>query len=373
MGDFRKSSHTLAAYFLRNRLTGFFGVMVVFALLNAILESPFVVIPPSAALAADILVSVVFLAVPLLALYIAAGYAWTSRLAVLFVVVGASLHVIGVFGPSQGLLALAMPFVKSLGLIGWCLGLGALLGTQLKEKNLLVPVAIFLALLDTFLVLTPIGFTHQELTQQKAASKGALYEIPKPRTAPVAKGQPVAPLRALFQIGPADFFFLSALFVVLFRFGLRPNRTLLWVLPILAAYLLVVMLFDKPPPASLAMLLCLEALCAGLIILGIRLKSTVLLVIPSLAAYLVAVVLLGKLGIGPNSLGAMPALVPIGITALLVNREEFDLNREEKFSTALIAALMVVIIAIGMAFWPRVLKGTPSTRSIDMHSSTPRK
>lgn len=292
----------MAATNTSNHLKGFFGALALLALLAAILSSPAVVISPHMAPWADIIVTIVFVSLPILALFIAAGHAWTPRLALCFLVPGALLY-FGTVGTQSGPLALVYPIIKSIGLICWCLGLGALLATLLKEKNLVVPVAIFLALLDMCLVLTPIGLTHQIMAQLPKVTQSALYDIPKPRTAPPKKGEESAPLQTLAEVGPADFIFLSMFFVALYRFKLRTRQTLFWILPVLACYLLVVMVF-------------------------------------------------GRLSIGPVSLGALPALLPIGATVLLVNWKEFDLDKEEKLSTALIAIVMLGVLCYGMSRWP---------------------
>ena len=52
-----------------------------------------------------------------------------------------------------------------------------------------------------------------------------------------------------------------------------------------------------------------------------QVKRTVLWLLPVLSLYLFAVLMWAI---------ALPALVPIGLTVLLANRKEFDLNGEEK-------------------------------------------
>jgi hypothetical protein len=186
-----------------------------------------------------------------------------------------------------------MPFLLGLvtavgqqALVAWCLAVGAMIALLLKDRNLLLPVAIFLALFDMWLVFAPEGVVNQTVVRGTGQALAAVgYQIPKPQT--VASGGYAAPLA---YVGPADYLFLAMFFVALFRFGMRTRETFRVAVPVLAAYLLVVLL-------------------------------------------------LGQVEIGPIRLGALPALVPIGAVVLIVNRKEFRLTKDELYATLLLAVL----------------------------------
>lgn len=279
------------------RLAWFFAILAVLALLQVVIGQ--VSIPEGVLLIANILVSVIFVATPILAIYVAAGYNWSWKLALAFLVGGAAAHYGSYHMGATGVADVLAGLVKQTGLICWCLGLGALLSTLIRDKNLIVPIAIFLALLDMFLVLTPIGLTQKMLTEHKKESQKVLYDVPAPKTQPAKPGQPIKRPEPLAFVGPADFLFLGMFFVAIYRFQLRSRETIRWVIPVLAGYLLIVLLFG-----------------------GMRIAGV--------------------------SLGQLPALLPIGATIFIVNRKEFKMTRDEVLSTLLIAALGVGLLIYGM-------------------------
>lgn len=260
----------------------------------------------------NLAVSVIFVATPILAIFVAASDPWDWKLALLFLVFGAAAHFgIEALRPS-GVVGVLLSVVRQLGLISWCMGLGALLSTLIRERNLIVPIAIFLALLDMFLVLTPVGLTQKMLTQNAEASKKVLYNVPAPKVEqPKGEKAPPPKVEAQAYVGPADFLFLGMFFVALFRFQMRTQETLRAIIPVLAAYLLIVLL-------------------------------------------------LGSVTIGGVSLGALPALLPIGATIFIVNRKEFVMTRDEIASTAVIAGLGLALLIYG-ATRPRKAPRPPAT------------
>ncbi len=237
---------------------------------------------------AKVLVGAIFLGAPIMALFFAARARWTPALATAFVVGGLALH----FGPavvagsiSPGPLAGILGAVAQAGLPIWCAGLGALIATLVKEKNILIPIAIFLVIFDAFLVLTDVGITQQILQKAPKVFESVALSIPSVQTAPTA-GQ----VRPAAYAGPADFVFLAMFFIALFRFRMRTAETLRAVVPVLLAYLLLVVLVGVP----------------------------------------------------------LPALVPIGLTVLVVNRREFRLTRDEWAATGLVAVLGAGLLIWGM-------------------------
>lgn len=181
----------------------------------------------------------------------------------------------------------------------WTAGLGALLALLLKDRNMLLPVAAFLAGFDMFLVFAPTGPVQTLMAQAPETFRAVTYRVPT-----VGSPEPIA------FVGPADFIFLGLFFVALHRFGMRTRETLIWVVPALLAYLFVVILF-------------------------------------------------GDATLGPVSLGALPALLPIGLVVLLVNRKEFRLTRSEKAATWAVVALAIGLAGYGLMLAQRQASKTP--------------
>jgi|GEM_PF-655028 len=268
----------------------------------------YVTVPLGVAQVGSVLISILFVAAPILALFAAAEYGWTAKSAGLAVAIGVGLHAGGVLLHAGGVLlakalgesgfvAVTLLSAGQAGLMIWCLGLGALLMSLIKDKNLLVPVAIFLAGLDMFLVFSPTGPTKVLVETRPELFQSVAMSVPKVvATAPEA---PRGVMAAMAYVGPADLFFLAMFFVALFRFQMRTRQTLAWIIPVLALYLLVVLIA-------------------------------------------------GDVQLGPVSLRALPALLPIGLTVLLVNAREFQMTRSEKLSTLFAAGLAVGVAALGL-------------------------
>lgn len=231
------------------------------------------------------LLAVLFLGIPILALFFGANHKWSPKLALAFVVGGVLLQLIGV--GFRDLHGLGGGFLNSLGQAGlqfWTVGLGALLATLVKDKNILVPIAIFLAIFDAFLVLTPAGITQQIMQKAPQALPNVAAQVPA-----VGAEQPTGKALAAAYVGPADLVFLGCFFVALFRFGMQT-------------------------------------------------RLTFKLVVPALVFYLAVVLYTGW---------ALPALIPIGLCILIANWREFQLSRDEKMSTALVAALGIALLVWG--------------------------
>lgn len=272
------------------RLTLFFSVLAMLAVLRVVLG--LIPVPLAFVPIASLAVTMFFVFVPIVALFRVAGHAWTPRLAAGLLAGGVAAHVLLGYAAqgllrNEGLLAVFLTAFSQAGLLTWCLGLGGLLATMIREKNMLLPIAIFLAGFDVFLVLTPAGPTKYVVENRPEILQAVAYQVPSVGTA--------APLA---YIGPADFLFLGAFFIALFRFEMRTKRTFYWMVPTLIAYLLTVVLFG-----------------------GVRL--------------------------GGIALGALPALVPIGLCVMLTNAREFKLSRDEKLATLLVGLLAIGIVAFG--------------------------
>lgn len=227
----------------------------------------------------SVLVTALFVLAPFMALYVGASEVGRPRVAAILLVVGAALHAGGVlvvqYNLISGLGASAIASVSQAGLLMWCLGLGILLAGLLKDANMLVPICIFLAFFDAFLVLTPVGLTEQIMVKQPKLMPAVALAIPKVQTAPTT-----GPIAAAAYIGPADLLFSAFFFAALYRFSMSVRRTALWLGPTLLAYL-----------------------------------------------------------VGAMKFGPLPALIPIGLCVLVVNYRHLRLTKEEWASTGIIAIL----------------------------------
>jgi hypothetical protein len=275
----------------------FFLILVLNAMLN--IAVGFLRVPVGYGKVATIAVTVPFIVLPILALFFAAGAKWTHRLAFLFLLAGALLQfglasLAGQFVSPQSTLAMVLGAISQQGLPMWTLGIGALIAVSLKEKNIILPVSIFLALFDIFLVLTPIGITQVIMKAAPKALPTVAYQLPQvAQSGEVPLGVRVAPFA---YIGPADFLFMGMFFVCVHHFNMRVAATLKWLLT-------------------------------------------------ALAVYLAMAVLIGT---------AVPLLVPIGLSVLIVNLPEFKLTRDEWIGTAMVAVLGIGLIAFGMTRKPPV-------------------
>lgn len=237
----------------------------------------------------------IFIFVPVLALYFGADYHWNWRWALGFVIAGVAIQ----FGfqslflsiKGQVLPSLAFQSLAQTGLLIWCVGLGALIATLIRDRNLVAPIAIFLAGVDVFLVTAPVAPTRAIVENNPKVFQNLAYTVPSgPASAPDKVGVAVQA-----YVGPADFFFLFMFFVCVFKFGLRTRASFLWTVGTLVVYFLVNRIF-------------------------------------------------GDQTIGPVSLGMLPVMLPVGLVMLFVNLPELKMKNDEKLMTAFVA-----LIALGLA------------------------
>jgi hypothetical protein len=248
----------------------------------------------------NVVVSVLFIAVPILGFYRGGSFKWTYRTAWLMVACGAASQLAFWAAQAPNEPPLAQGVFSSLsqtGLLLWTFGLGAALALFLRDKNLILPMSIFLALFDIWLVFAPEGIaSHAASAPSSLAGQflhnGGAFIVPAPAIRP--QGGYAAPLAF---VGPADWLFLAMFFVALYRFNMRTRATLYAMIPTLAAYLLIVLVF-------------------------------------------------GNVELGPFRLGALPALLPIGTVILAVNWREFKLTKDEIYST-----ILILVLGIGVVTW----------------------
>lgn len=262
------------------------GLFAVQFLLGALALPPWV----------SILSAILFIAAPIAALFCAASADWKAKTGFIWLAAGVAVQVACVIAlrgmPKAGLPTVLVECLAQTGLLVWCTGLGSLVGLLIKDKNLILPVAIFLAGFDIFLVMTPNTFVAQTVANNPALFQSVAMRVPMARAEP----KPEAPqeqrgprIQALAYIGPADLIFVTTFFALLFRFQMQIRKTVAWLIPVLILYM-------------------------GVALMGMPL----------------------------------PALVPIGLTVLLVNIREFKFARDEKIGLALVSVLAVGLAAYGI-------------------------
>ncbi|MDI9635136.1 hypothetical protein QPK87_31570 [Kamptonema cortianum] len=301
----------------RKPLVGFFAILAILFVLRTALG--FVVVAPSVALFLSGLFTVVFIVLPIAGLFWAAAKEWKSREALLMLIIGAILHILCFVYLRQlkpeGAVEVLMKSVMQTGVLLWCFGLGASVSILIKEKSMVLPIAIFLAGMDAFLILTPTTIVSKIAAENPAIVGSLGYQVPMVKQSVPGVVVPVGSAD-LAYVGPADLFITAVFFTCLFRYRMRTKETALWLAPVLVAYLFLVFLLRFP----------------------------------------------------------LPALVPIGLTVLIVNAREFQLSREEKQAT-----WFVTLIALGMAsygLWMRINhkpQGSQSELSIDAAAPQPPK
>lgn len=252
-------------------------------------------VPPLAAIVLSILTGIVFVSLPIIGLFFAASSEWKWGKALAHLAAGVALHVGSVqlakmLGP--GVATVCVQAAGQFGLLVWCAGLGASIALIIKDKNLILPVCIFLAGFDVFLIVSPTTPVSQMVASNSQAFTDVAMKVPsaQPSAPPEAKPEDRLPkIVPSAYIGPADLLFSMAFFVLLFRFRMEVERTAKILVPVLLGYLVLVFL---------------------------------------------------------TPLGMLPALVPIGATVLIVNRKHFAMTKDEKMGTWLVG-----IIAFALATW----------------------
>lgn len=259
----------------------------------------YLTVPPVLAMPVSILLAVCFIAGPIFGFFLASQDEWVAKKSLIWIAAGVASHVLGLLlvrgiHDDGSFIVQFFDALAQTGLLIWCVGLGSLLAVGLKDKNLLVPIAFFLAGLDMFLIFSPNSITKNLMKSAPAVFTSVAAKVPV--VVSNASGVHVSPG---VYVGPADFIFLGMFFVALHRFKMRSQSTMLAMIPVLLGYLMIVRLF-------------------------------------------------GDITIGPISLAMLPALLPIGLTFLVVNRNEFTMLKSEKVMSAVVALIAVALGAAGI-------------------------
>lgn len=232
----------------------FFSAIAVLAAIR--IAVGFVSLPESAIGLTNLILAALFVAVPVLAEFFGANAPWTWKVALYFLLGGIVVQIL--FGIAAGDLTGAgaglANAISQAGLDTWCVGLGALLGTALRDKNLLIPISIFAAAYDIYLVLTPAGITKAFIKAAPKVFTSVAAQVPAVTTH-AATGRAAVST----YVGPADLVFLAAFFIVIFRFKMNPRLTLFFMAPVLVIYMLAVLLFDISLPALVPIGTCVLA------------------------------------------------------------------------------------------------------------------
>ncbi len=284
-------------------MKGFLAVLAGLTLIRlAFGFGAFAWLPP---IVGGLLSAAVFIAAPLFGLYQGASALPKARSAALWLAGGAAAHIglgflLRSLGPA-GPLSVVVEALAQAGLLGWSFGLGVLVGWLVRDKNLLLPVAIFLIGFDVFLVFTPNTFVGNVIRENPQILEAVAASVPAPQAPPTPEGGPAGPRVArIAMIGPADLIFCTTFFFILFRFEMNVRKTLKVLIPVLGVYLVL-------------------ALAPG---------------VPGL-----------------------PALVPIGAVVLGVNWRLFKLTRDEKLGTLLVGILSLALAVYGV--WRGVTYAPP--------------
>ncbi len=167
-------------------------------------------------------------------------------------------------------------------------GLGALLSKIVRERNLLVPVVPFAAMVDVLTVMAPGGFVKRMVEQAPEVVERASVAV----TAVPSALETVERVIPIVIIGVGDFVFLALYASCLWRFGLRARATAIGLFLVLWVYLMMVLV-----------------------------------------------------GVAPK----LPALVPMAVAFLAINWREFRLTTQEKLASLVVVSLVVGFI--GWLFW----------------------
>ena len=247
----------------------------------------YIAIPISWLPVANVVVTVLFVALPIVVIAAAARLNWPPLLSIATIAVClAGVVLLRGGGP-------VLDGVVQIARFGWPAALGFLISGLIKDKNLLLPIAIVLATVDILAVFAPAGTVQQGLENPtiRPIFDMMAYQVPEAGTA-----------RPLAQMGPADPLFIAMFLYAVRKFKMRFKQTILWMIPALAAYLWIVLAY-------------------------------------------------GDRTLWGFSLGMLPALVPIGIVVAVVNAREFKMSKQETMMTLGVATFCAGLIFMLFTVW----------------------
>lgn len=193
----------------------------------------------SAANVLSLVFTPLLIAIPVYAIFGAADHKWDWLLALQFIGIGLLLHIPLSFVEKMvedKVILSALSAIGQSGLLIWTTGLGALLAVKLRDRNMLIPISIFLVAFDIFLVFNPSSPMQKLLEANPNYLPTIAYKIPT-----------VGSVNPFAFIGPADFLFMGMFFVALYRFEMSAKTTMRWMIVAILAYLLLSFLTHSLP------------------------------------------------------------------------------------------------------------------------------
>lgn len=148
--------------------------------------------------------------------------------------------IIGTSGPLARLTA--TPAADVLLVFAMIMG-GLLLSRIVRERTMIIPVAIVLALADVFTVF--FGPTGAALEEIPNVVQAVSVKLPAMGSATGPAG--IAGLTHIATLGPGDTFFAALLFACVVRFGLNLARTFWWLLGVTAVGLGAIVALPQAP------------------------------------------------------------------------------------------------------------------------------
>lgn len=288
-------------------LAVFSSIVVLLAIVKFVVG--LVLVPVSLAPVLSVVSIFFFIGLSLFGLIVGSSREWTGRDSWLFLGAGVALH-LGSFlvlrsGGAAGMGQVLLRIGMDSGVLLWTLGLGTLVGRLIKEKNLLLPVAIFLAGFDMFLILTPTT-PQAKIVRENPEIVGAIgTSVPGVRASTEENQKEGAKIDSVGYVGPADFFVTAALFSVMFRHRMKSRQSALWLMPVMGGYMILALV---------------------------------------------------------SPVGGLPALVPIGATVMIVNAREFKLSKDERQATIGVTVIALLLAGFGLF---NALKGTKPIEPIE--------
>lgn len=170
----------------------------------------------------------------------AISMSWLGELLGMLACLGVWYVVAGIAESSDLGRALAVPAADVFFLVA-CVLAGRLLARILRDRNLLLPVCVVLALADVFTVfLGPTRLALEEMPE--LVSK---LSIKLPRVGSAAGPEGVGGLVHLATMGPGDLVFLSFFFVAAVRFGLSVRATFAGIFALVAVGLAIIVALPR--------------------------------------------------------------------------------------------------------------------------------
>ncbi|HCA45916.1 MAG TPA: hypothetical protein DEP45_00790 [Armatimonadetes bacterium] len=193
----------------------------------------------------SVLVTVLFTLGALIAASLSARLSlgpWVELIA--FVLAGLNWFLYATIGMSGPLARFALRPASDILLVFAMIMGGLLLSRIIRERGVIIPVAIVLALADVFTVF--FGPTGETLEKAPAIVEAVSVKLPAMGSAAGPAG--IAGLTHIATLGPGDTFFAALFFAVIVRFGLSMRRTFAWLFGVTAVVLALVVALPSAPP-----------------------------------------------------------------------------------------------------------------------------